>query len=78
MYPVPFWTHFMGSGTTAAVCVALGRRAVGIDLSKEYIDMHAAKRVNEALAARPWGSRNAGLMVYDVQAKPLAVRRVAF
>lgn len=69
---------FMGSGTTAAVAVTHGRRAIGIDLSREYIDNHAAKRINEALAAMPYGERLAGVGVYRVEAHPPEVRRVAF
>jgi DNA modification methylase len=40
---------FVGSGTTAAVCVKLGRRAWGIDLSKTYLTCNAVPRVSEAL-----------------------------
>ena len=37
---------FVGSGTTAAVAQRLGRRAIGVDLSAEYLEL-AAKRVGE-------------------------------
>ena len=30
---------FMGSGTTGVVARDLGRRAIGIDLKTEYLDM---------------------------------------
>lgn len=36
---------FVGSGTTCAVASALDRRAIGIDLSEEYVEM-AEKRCN--------------------------------
>jgi DNA modification methylase len=41
---------FVGSGTTALACLALGRRAVGIDLSKAYLRDHAIQRVKVWLA----------------------------
>ena len=31
----PFW----GSGTTGVVAIKLGRKVMGIELNKEYIDM---------------------------------------
>lgn len=40
---------FVGSGTTVATAVQLGRRAVGIDLSEEYLRDHAVPRVEAAL-----------------------------
>jgi DNA modification methylase len=36
---------FLGSGTTAVACKSLGRRYIGIEISKEYCDI-ARKRVN--------------------------------
>lgn len=39
---------FMGSGTTAQVCIERGRRAVGIDLSEEYIKECAVQRISDA------------------------------
>ena len=38
---------FVGSGTTGAVAVRLGRKFVGIDISKEYFDM-AKERIDTA------------------------------
>jgi len=35
---------FVGSGTTLAVAQRLGRKAIGADLSAEYLDL-AAKRI---------------------------------
>ena len=35
---------FMGSGTTGVAAIKLGRRFVGIDKEKEYIDL-AQKRI---------------------------------
>ena len=35
---------FIGTGTTCAVAQRLGRRAIGVDLSAEYLEL-AAKRV---------------------------------
>ena len=43
---------FTGSGTTGAVCVRLGRRSVGIDLSAAYLREHAVKRIGQALLER--------------------------
>lgn len=37
---------FVGSGTTAAVALRFGRRAIGIDLTSEYLDL-AVKRIEE-------------------------------
>ena len=36
---------FVGSGTTAAVAQRLGRRAVGVDLSADYLEL-ATKRLS--------------------------------
>lgn len=41
---------FVGSGTTAMVARRLGRRAIGVDRSEEYLREHAVKRVGEQLA----------------------------
>lgn len=38
---------FLGSGTTSAVSRRLGRRAIGIELSGEYIKL-AEKRIKES------------------------------
>lgn len=43
---------FAGSGTTALTSLRLGRRAVGIDLSEEYLRCHAVERVKIWLAGR--------------------------
>jgi hypothetical protein len=43
---------FVGSGTTVAVAVSLGRAGVGIDLSREYLSNHAVKKVEGALLSR--------------------------
>jgi len=40
---------FLGSGTTAVACERLGRRWIGIDLSKEYCDI-ARKRIEKEAA----------------------------
>lgn len=42
---------FLGSGTTGVAAVTLGRRFIGIDQSKEYLDEIAIKRINEADSA---------------------------
>ena len=42
--PATVLDPFVGSGTTAAVAQALGRRGVGLDLNLEYLDI-AAKRI---------------------------------
>jgi DNA modification methylase len=44
---------FVGSGTTAAVCLKLGRHCQGIDLSQEYIKHHAIKRVMDTIQGLP-------------------------
>ena len=36
---------FLGSGTTAVACERLGRRWIGIEISKEYCDI-AVKRID--------------------------------
>ena len=42
---------FVGSGTTLLAAMELGRKAVGIDLEKEYVDL-AIKRLDHELQAR--------------------------
>ncbi len=42
---------FVGSGTTVATAVDLGRRGVGVDLSEAYLRDHAVPRVEAAIAA---------------------------
>jgi hypothetical protein len=44
---------FLGSGTTAEVCVGLGRWCWGVDLSEEYLKKNAVVRVSGALLSRP-------------------------
>lgn len=44
---------FMGSGTTGAVCIALGRRAVGVDLSEKYLRDNAVPRIRKAALELP-------------------------
>lgn len=39
---------FLGSGTTAAVCVELGQRAIGIELSEKYLTENAVPRIMAA------------------------------
>jgi DNA modification methylase len=43
---------FVGSGTTAEVCIEEGRYCWGIDLSAEYLDLHAIPRVEGVLRDR--------------------------
>jgi len=38
---------FVGSGTTVAEAVRLGRRGIGMDLSKEYLCELASKRTQD-------------------------------
>ena len=40
---------FMGSGTTGVACVKLGRKFIGIELSRDYFDI-AVKRIKSAYA----------------------------
>lgn len=44
---------FIGSGTTAEVCLDLGRRCVGTDLNEEYLKFNAIPRVEGALSRTP-------------------------
>ncbi len=44
---------FVGSGTTLAVCIGLGRHSVGIDLSETYLRVNAIPRVEGVLMDRP-------------------------
>jgi hypothetical protein len=44
---------FIGSGTTAVVCVGLGRYSMGIDLSEEYLKRNAIPRIEGELLGRP-------------------------
>jgi hypothetical protein len=41
---------FCGSGTTAVVALQHGRRAVGIELSKQYMDLHIIPRMNRCVS----------------------------
>lgn len=51
--PATVLDPFMGSGTTAVVCVRTGRRAVGIDLSAKYIDDCQLARIRGAIMEIP-------------------------
>ena len=42
---------FMGSGTTGVAAVKLGRRFVGVDVEKQYVEL-AEKRISDALINR--------------------------
>jgi DNA modification methylase len=44
---------FIGSGTTAVVCMGLGRYSRGIDLSEEYLKKNAIPRIEGELLGRP-------------------------
>jgi DNA modification methylase len=44
---------FIGSGTTAVVCIGLGRYSMGIDLSEEYLKRNAIPRIEGELLGRP-------------------------
>jgi DNA modification methylase len=44
---------FIGSGTTAVVCVGLGRYSMGIDLSEDYLRKNAIPRIEGELLGRP-------------------------
>ena len=48
---------FAGSGTTLAVAQRLGRRAVGVDLNPDYLEM-ARKRIGAVTLPMPWGEAN--------------------
>lgn len=59
---------FIGSGTTALVCLDKGRACWGIDLSKEYLDRHAVERCRGNLLSRPLLAKLAGPRPQGVQA----------
>jgi DNA modification methylase len=44
---------FIGSGTTAVVCLGLGRYSMGIDLSEDYLQKNAIPRIEGELLGRP-------------------------
>jgi DNA modification methylase len=44
---------FVGSGTTAVVCLGLGRYSIGIDLSEDYLRNNAIPRIEGELLGRP-------------------------
>jgi DNA modification methylase len=44
---------FIGSGTTAVVCLGLGRYSMGIDLSEGYLRKNAIPRIEGELLERP-------------------------
>jgi DNA modification methylase len=44
---------FIGSGTTAVVCLGLGRYSMGIDLSEDYLKKNAIPRIEGELLGRP-------------------------
>lgn len=51
--PCTILDPFIGSGTTAAVCLEKGRRCIGIDLSEEYLKVNAIPRIEGILLSRP-------------------------
>jgi len=51
--PCTVMDPFIGSGTTAVVALSHGKRAVGIDLSEEYLRIHAVGRIEGVLLSRP-------------------------
>ena len=52
MIPCTVLDPFIGSGTTCAVSLLLGRRSVGIDLSEKYLRENAMPRVRDVITAR--------------------------
>jgi DNA modification methylase len=54
---------FVGSGTTAVVCLTLGRRCVGIDLSEKYLRANAVPRIEGVLSRSPATAHLAGRKV---------------
>jgi DNA modification methylase len=62
---------FMGSGTTAAVCIELGRRAVGIDLSEKYIVKNQVPRIEGVLLRRSTTAHLVRKKVQAVKVKPM-------
>lgn len=47
---------FVGSGTTCAVSIALGRRSIGIDLSAKYLVNNAVPRIRGVLSRSAEGA----------------------
>lgn len=71
--PCTILDPFVGSGTTVATSIELGRRAVGIDLSESYLRDHAVPRIETSIH----GNRIHRPPVVTIKAgSPLPPRRV--
>jgi DNA modification methylase len=53
LVPAVVLDPFIGSGTTALVCVEHGRRCVGVDLSEQHLQNDAIARIGGDLGGRP-------------------------
>jgi DNA modification methylase len=53
LVPAVVLDPFIGSGTTALVCIEHGRRCVGIDLSEQHLQNDAIARIEGDLGGRP-------------------------
>jgi len=62
---------FMGSGTTAAVCIEFGRRSVGIDLSEKYIVKNQVPRIEGVLLRRPSTAHLIRRQAKSIMIKPM-------
>lgn len=67
--PATVLDPFIGSATTCAVCIELGRYSVGIDLNEKYLTNNAIVRVQGALLSRPAMSHLAGIKRVNVLTK---------
>ena len=65
---------FVGSGTTVATSLQLGRAGVGIDLSEAYLREHAVPRIEAALAGAARPLKKTVAMPPDVPPAPKRLR----
>jgi hypothetical protein len=47
MIVTPYYSPFSGSGTTGLVAVQTGRKYVGIELNREYLDLSLRTRFTQ-------------------------------
>ena len=65
---------FVGSGTTVATALQLGRHGVGIDLSETYLRENAIPRIEAALRGEKVGRKPAAVMEPNVPPEPKVLR----
>jgi hypothetical protein len=61
---------FSGSATTGVVANALGRRFIGVDLSRDYLVNQAARRLSRPHAAPLRPERPEHHPLFDLQQEP--------